>query len=52
VPLKVWRLWAVDGEAQWWFELGLPYARRYPDLLKSLRWVSQAYCVALVFLFV
>jgi hypothetical protein len=41
IPLKVWGMWAGDGEAEWMYQLGYRYYDRYVELFRSVRILNQ-----------
>jgi hypothetical protein len=47
-PLKIFRLWAPDGEAEWWFQAGYKNYERYAGWFRSIRYLNQAYYVCLI----
>ena len=52
IPKKIWRLWAVDGEAEWAYEAGYNHYDEYWILFRTIRAVNQAYYAAVIFLMV
>jgi 4-amino-4-deoxy-L-arabinose transferase-like glycosyltransferase len=51
VPQKIWRLWAPDGEGEWWYQRGYASYDRYWYLFRALRAVNQIYYAALMLAF-
>ena len=43
VPLKIWRLWAPDGEGEWWFQRGYAGYDRNAMAFRLVRGVNQAF---------
>jgi hypothetical protein len=52
VPMKIWRLWAPDGEGEWGFQAGYADYDGHVLLFRILRVLNQIYYVALIMLFV
>jgi uncharacterized membrane protein YhaH (DUF805 family) len=52
IPLKIWTLWAKDGEAEWAYQGGYDDYYRYQTAFRAVRIANQAYYVALVGLFI
>lgn len=50
VPLKVFWLWAPDGEGEWWYQHGYPLYEEHKTLFRAFRYVNQAYYFGLLFL--
>ncbi|SFW29904.1 Dolichyl-phosphate-mannose-protein mannosyltransferase [Nitrosovibrio sp. Nv17] len=49
IPLKMWHLWAKDGEAEWAYQAGYPHYPRHQSLFRSIRWANQVlYALMLV----
>ena len=48
VPLKVWRLWAPDGEGVWWYQAGYRNYDASARIFRVLRVLNQAYYAALL----
>ncbi len=46
-PWKVWRLWAPDGEVEWWYQHGYAGYEEHKAVFRTLRLGNQAYYVAL-----
>jgi 4-amino-4-deoxy-L-arabinose transferase-like glycosyltransferase len=42
-PMKVWRLWSRDGEAEWAYQEGTPSYERYSIVFRMIRVLNQAY---------
>nr|WP_294518034.1 glycosyltransferase family 39 protein [uncultured Rhodopila sp.] len=43
LPLKVWRLWAPDGEGEWWFQRGYAGYDRNATAFRIARGANQAF---------
>lgn len=43
IPLKIWHLWAKDGEAEWGYQVGYPRYEQYWYVFRSVRWVNQIF---------
>lgn len=48
VPLKAWRLWATDGEAEWMYQIGYQKHAQYRQVFLAVRVANQGYYVALI----
>lgn len=48
VPLKIWRLWAPDGEAEWWYQRGFAFYDNYLYLFRAVRIANQVFYVLLI----
>jgi hypothetical protein len=48
VPLKVWRLWAPDGDGEWWFQRGYDGYDDHILAFRIARGINQLYYVALL----
>lgn len=48
IPLKIWHLWAPDGEAEWAFQAGAPHYAAHEKLFRSIRYVNQGYYLLLM----
>lgn len=48
MPLKLFRLWAPDGESEWAFQSGFAPYQEYRWLFRSLRIANQAYYLLLM----
>ena len=48
MPLKIFRLWAVDGEAEWAFETGYSSYDSYAYWFRFVRWLNQFYYIVLL----
>jgi hypothetical protein len=48
MPLKVFRLWGPDGEAEHAFQLGYKDYERYVVAFRTVRYLNQAYYVCLL----
>ena len=51
IPLKIWRLWAPDGEAEWSFQSGFPNYNHYWLAFRSVRIFNQLYYTAILIFF-
>ncbi len=49
IPKKIWRLWSVDGEAEWAYEAGCNYYDKYSILFRTIRVINQTYYAAMIF---
>jgi 4-amino-4-deoxy-L-arabinose transferase-like glycosyltransferase len=43
VPLKIWHLWAKNGEAEWAYQAGYPQYEQYWYVFRTVRWVNQIF---------
>jgi len=43
MPRKAWHLWTLDGEGEWWFQLGYPDYQRYVAVFRAVRMINQGY---------
>ncbi|MBA4141424.1 MAG: glycosyltransferase family 39 protein [Nitrosospira sp.] len=43
IPLKIWHLWARDGEAEWGYQAGYERYQQYWYIFRSVRWVNQIF---------
>lgn len=48
MPMKLVKLWATNGEAQWAYEAGLPGYARWDGLFRAVRIGNQLYYMALL----
>jgi hypothetical protein len=48
IPLKVFRLWAPDGESEWWYQAGYKDYERYFLWFRSIRYINQFYYLLLM----
>lgn len=48
IPLKIWRLWAPDGEGEWWFQRGYANYNLYYIWFRSVRVLNQFYYAVLL----
>lgn len=48
VPLKIWRLWAPDGESEWAFQAGYIRYSEFVFFFRLVRYCNQAYYVLLI----
>jgi hypothetical protein len=50
IPLKIWRLWVGDGEAEWLYQSGYAGYQAHVLLFRSVRVINQVFYAALVLL--
>lgn len=43
IPLKIWHLWAKNGEAEWAYQGGYPQYEQYGYVFRTVRWVNQIF---------
>lgn len=43
VPLKIWHLWAKNGEAEWAYQAGYQHYQQYQPIFRSVRWINQIF---------
>lgn len=43
IPLKIWRLWAPDGEGEWWYQRGFAGYDTHVVDFRVIRWFNQLY---------
>lgn len=48
MPLKAFRLWAPDGEAEWLYQLGSPLYADHETAFRAIRYANQAYYTLLM----
>jgi 4-amino-4-deoxy-L-arabinose transferase-like glycosyltransferase len=48
MPLKLFRLWAPDGEAEWAYQDGYPRYETYRLVFRAIRGINQIYYTALL----
>ncbi len=48
MPLKLFRLWAPDGESEWFFQKGYKRYDTYASWFRAVRYLNQAYYVCLL----
>ena len=48
MPLKIFELWARDGEAEWAFQAGYKHYDFYGGLFRAVRYLNQAYYTLLL----
>lgn len=48
IPLKVWHLWAKNGEAEWAYQAGYQYYQQYRHVFRTIRWVNQIFFALLL----
>jgi hypothetical protein len=51
IPLKIWRMWAPDGEAEWVFQSGFLNYNDYWFAFRSVRIFNQLYYLAILSFF-
>jgi hypothetical protein len=51
IPLKIWRLWAPDGESEWSFQAGFANYDDYWFEFRTVRIFNQLYYTAILILF-
>jgi 4-amino-4-deoxy-L-arabinose transferase-like glycosyltransferase len=52
LPLKVFRLWIRDGEAEEWYAAGYKMYDRYMLWFRAVRYINQVYYLCLLIMFV
>ncbi|HEY6044605.1 MAG TPA: glycosyltransferase family 39 protein [Nitrosospira sp.] len=48
IPLKVWHLWAKNGEAEWAYQMGYPHYEQNSQIFRSVRWINQIFYTLLL----
>jgi len=48
MPMKAFRLWAPDGEAEWLYQLGSPLYADHATVFRAMRYANQAYYTLLM----
>jgi hypothetical protein len=48
IPLKIWRLWTGDGEAEWFYEAGYVGYDAHAALFRTVRIANQLYYLGLL----
>jgi hypothetical protein len=48
MPLKLFRLWAPDGESEWGFQAGYKHYDQYAFWFRAVRYLNQAYYACLL----
>jgi 4-amino-4-deoxy-L-arabinose transferase-like glycosyltransferase len=48
IPLKIWRLWSGDGEAEWLYQAGYAGYQAHAGLFRAVRIANQIYYVVLL----
>ena len=43
VPLKIWHLWAKDGEIEWGYQSEYPHYQEHRRIFRSVRWINQIF---------
>ena len=51
IPLKIWHLWAPDGEGEWSFQSGYSRYDDFEWIFRTLRVLNQLFYIAIVILF-
>ena len=52
MPMKWFRLWAPDGESEWWFQAGYKQYDKYVSYFRAVRYLNQAYYILLLLGFI
>lgn len=52
LPLKAFRLWIPDGEAEWWYQAGYKMYDRYMFWFRTVRYINQVYYLSLLIMFI
>jgi 4-amino-4-deoxy-L-arabinose transferase-like glycosyltransferase len=52
LPLKAFRLWIPDGEAEWWYQAGYKMYDRYMFWFRIVRYINQVYYLCLLIMFI
>jgi 4-amino-4-deoxy-L-arabinose transferase-like glycosyltransferase len=52
LPLKAYRLWAPDGESEWWYQLGFESYTQYAHVFRGIRYINQLFYVSLMIAFI
>jgi hypothetical protein len=48
IPLKIWRLWSGDGEAEWLYQSGYAGYDAHATLFRSVRIINQIFYLAIL----
>lgn len=48
IPMKIWRLWAPDGEGEWWYQRGFAGYDQHVFAFRTLRIFNQVYYIGLL----
>lgn len=48
IPLKIWHLWARNGEAEWAYQAGYQYYEQYRNAFRTVRWINQIFYALLL----
>ena len=43
IPLKIWHLWAKDGEIEWGYQSEYPHYQEHRRIFRSVRWINQIF---------
>jgi hypothetical protein len=43
VPLKIWHLWAKDGEIEWGYQSEYPNYQEHSHIFRAVRWINQIF---------
>jgi 4-amino-4-deoxy-L-arabinose transferase-like glycosyltransferase len=43
IPLKIWHLWAKNGEAEWVYQAGYQHYHQYQYIFRTVRWLNQIF---------
>lgn len=52
LPLKAWKLWAVDGESEWLYQRGLKSYEDKKIIFRTIRFLNQIYYSLAIFIVV
>lgn len=48
IPLKIWHLWAKNGEAEWAYQAGYQHYQQNWHIFRSVRWINQIFYILLL----
>ena len=48
IPLKIWHLWAKNGEAEWAYQMGYPHYEQNWQIFRTVRWINQIFYTLLL----
>jgi hypothetical protein len=48
IPLKIWHLWAKNGEAEWAYQMGYPHYQQNWQIFRTVRWINQIFYTLLL----
>jgi hypothetical protein len=48
IPLKIWHLWAKNGEAEWAYQIGYPHYQQNWQIFRTIRWINQIFYTLLL----